>query len=51
MIISGWYVSESGFKYNNSDSLPDFEVDENQLPSRGSYPVNRPASRQSEWLK
>lgn len=30
------------------ESLPDFEVVENQQPSRESYPANRPASSQQK---
>lgn len=39
-------ICNPGLKYNNSEALPDSAVVENQLPSRESYPVNRPASRQ-----
>lgn len=38
-------ICNPGLKYNNIEPLPDSEVAENQLPSRESFPVNRPASR------
>lgn len=49
-IITVWYSSDFRFKYKNTELPPDFEVVENQLPSRESYPVNRPASRQQSEL-
>lgn len=43
-------ICNPALKYNKFEALPDSEVIENQLPSRESYPVNRPASKQQRKL-